>query len=364
MPIISRSFIHQARCTVSNSDPAPVHFLWVIDESFAFEPNDFDSLLAAIDPNNVTVTILTNRYSLVLLGYANSKKNIRLHVSDFDFSSLEQEHYDGIFYRVSKEKPVVHHILNNVIHHLKPQASLIIAGRKNEGTKTYIDKVKKVLGLSVSSKKEGDLYFGTATATTEPNALLDDSEYTKLRDVAQLHGKPVQSKPGVYGWKKFDAATAMLIELIEQTHTSLAACSVLDLGCGSGYLAIAVRTLGCTKLVATDNNVAAVHTTEHNLKKLNLFNEGTTVIADDCAQSIADRFDLVVCNPPFHKGFDTSRELSNLFLHQAATRLTPNGKALFVVNSFIPLEKLAAPYFKKIECLQNNNSFKIIQLAQ
>ncbi|MDO6421266.1 class I SAM-dependent methyltransferase [Saccharophagus degradans] len=360
MPAISRYFINYAKQLASHN--ANAHFLWIIDDGFHFEPKDFDSLLG-IAPS-ICITIITNRYNLTLTHYASQNEQLHLHFSDFDFSKLNSLGFDAIFYRVSKEKPVVHHVLNNAAAILQPTAALVIAGRKNEGTKTYLDKLSKQLGLNVKTKKEGELYFGIAnTPTTENTSTpLDSSNYNALREVATCCDLPMQSKPGVYGWKKFDLATQQLIEFIKQRYNNLNEHTVLDLGCGSGYLSIAVKTLHCRALIATDNNAAAVLATEQNLITNNLA-EATQVVADDCAQSIQGVFDLVVCNPPFHKGFETSRELSDLFLKSTAHKLSKNGEALFVVNSFIPLEKLATPYFKQVEKLQDDKSFKIVRLA-
>lgn len=360
MPAISRYFISYASQLAAQGTAA--HFLWVIDEGYNFEPKDFDTLISA--STTVQITILTNRFDLKLTSYASRYSQVHLHFSDFDFTKLHGQIFNGVFYRVSKEKPVVHHVLNNAAAILHPSATLLVAGRKNEGTKTYLDKLGKQLGLNVKTQKEGELYFGIANVSSpvKPTTSLDSSDYNLLRDVATCCELTVKSKPGVYGWKKFDVGTQRLITLLQQRYNNLQAHSVLDLGCGSGYLSVAVKALKCSQLVATDNNAAAVLATQYNLSENGLM-DNTQVIADDCAQSIQGVFDLVVCNPPFHKGFETSRELSDLFLKNTARKLSKTGEALFVVNSFIPLEKLAAPYFKQIEKVQNDKSFKIVRLA-
>jgi 16S rRNA (guanine1207-N2)-methyltransferase len=43
--------------------------------------------------------------------------------------------------------------------------------------------------------------------------------------------------------------------------------------------------------------------------------------------------------------------------------LNRSGQALFVVNNFIPLEQKAKAYFRYIDVLANNGSFKLVALA-
>jgi 16S rRNA (guanine1207-N2)-methyltransferase len=70
----------------------------------------------------------------------------------------------------------------------------------------------------------------------------------------------------------------------------------------------------------------------------------------------------VICNPPFHQGFDVEAELTTRFLQAARDRLARNGTALFVVNQFIPLERKAQPLFKSVHEICRARGFKVIAL--
>jgi 16S rRNA (guanine1207-N2)-methyltransferase len=54
--------------------------------------------------------------------------------------------------------------------------------------------------------------------------------------------------------------------------------------------------------------------------------------------------------------------LGTKFLYSANRLLAAQGQALFVVNSFIPLEQRAKHYFKRVEVLANNGSFKLVAM--
>jgi 16S rRNA (guanine1207-N2)-methyltransferase len=101
--------------------------------------------------------------------------------------------------------------------------------------------------------------------------------------------------------------------------------------------------------------------TAFNFKGLDI---DTQVIAGDAGDKIDQRFDTVLCNPPFHQGFAIDGDMSVKFLSATKRLVASTGQALFVVNTFIPLEQKAKAYFRYIEVLANNGSFKLVALSQ
>lgn len=88
--------------------------------------------------------------------------------------------------------------------------------------------------------------------------------------------------------------TELLVDLALARNPS----SVLDLGTGSGAIALAIkRHLPAAKVVAADSDLSALLTARRNATKLNLevdFRHGRWF------EPVAgERFDLVVCNPPY-----------------------------------------------------------------
>lgn len=332
--------------------------LWLVDENISIDALSF---IAA----RPSLTVITNRYHLFR---ALDERGFQATLSDFDFSLLEKNSFEMIYYRVSKEKPVVHHIINKAGAYLKTDGKLIITGHKNEGTKTYIDKAKKYLGGSVELAR-GDK--GLLTAQLENTATnaqaLDDKNYCEEISVPS-DGIEFISKPGVYGWNKVDKGSQFLVENLERflERVNLGAentepLKVVDLGCGYGYLSVCANRLLTAEFIATDNNIAAVDICKKNFSQHEVAGE---VLVDDCGDSIQSLADFVLCNPPFHQGFETSGDLTSKFLTATHRMLTNRGIALFVVNSFIGVEKKARGLFSGVEVFENNGSFKLVTLRK
>lgn len=318
--------------------------LWLADENAldVLESNTFSS-----DP---LLHIVTNRYDVYLTAL---DKQLSVEFNDFTLDALPISP-ERIIYRISKEKSLSHYLLNNSMHLLKAltNGELIISGKKQEGIKTYGKNLNKILNATGKLNKSGLDYSGiytfrdalhqqTASETSPLNLpLLDDQDYPRLRllesdstDIPELC-----SKPGVFGWNKIDLGSELLLQTLPNVLENIKTPqSVLDLGCGYGWLFLHIPALLPEAAIsATDNNAAAIICAKRNAQH---YAVNASIVADDCAKHINKAFDLVVCNPPFHQGFVHDSRLTEKFLQQIFQHLQPNGIALVVVNEFIPLTK-------------------------
>ncbi len=320
-----------------------------------------DEHLAALNKPPVAERLLylTNRYDVA----ANlAKHGAQVNLSDFEFNAYPDAAFFAIIYRISKEKAIVHHVVNAAGRLLANNAQLILIGHKQEGLNSYGQHAKQYLGGNMSQVRDARAYRAiTIERDSELGTPLGDSDYSQIRaTLKNERGESLFSKPGVYGWKKIDRGSSLLIAAVRDflAGNSLRQLNnVLDLGCGYGYLSVMIAGLGATHIVATDSNIAAVAACRRNFSAYNIAGE---VIADDCATHIEQRFDTVVCNPPFHQGFNTSRSLTVKFLQQARRRLLPSGRAFFVVNQFVGIEAGAATLFSSVVEIYRGEGFKVL----
>ncbi len=321
---------------------------------------------------HVNTTILSNRFDITEIPSTDTTKIL---FSDFDFDALNKT-FDICVYRISKERPVCHHVFNTCLSLLNKNGVLIIGGKKNEGIKNYHEKLVKTLGFQGQLRKNGDDYTAVLRApeNRRPRTLLDDKNYTQLRPIQSKDTTPsFFSKPGLYGWNKVDQGSLFLIDTIinDLPRINAKPARVLDLGCGYGYLSLSILNAmndgsiaDVEELIATDNNAAAVLATTQNISQHpSAESLSYYVVADNCAAGISTPVDLLICNPPFHQGFDNCRNLTKLFLNTTKRLLAKNGVAYFVVNSFIPLDSLASDIFKYVTVLRNNRQFKVIRVS-
>ncbi|GGC00045.1 ribosomal RNA small subunit methyltransferase C [Marinobacterium zhoushanense] len=325
------------------------HALWLVDENIP----------ADLCPARSGLPVVGNRFDLI---QALRARGWQAQFSDFDLSTRADGSLQRIIYRVSKEKPVVHYLINQAARLLQQDGELILLGDKSEGIKTYSRKAQQRLGGSREERKQGSAWRAVLTRGNHAGEALDDQEYCRLRPLELDTGAPYLTKPGLYGWNKVDRGSAFLLEqLPAMLGQPLPLCGrVLDLGCGFGYLALNACDAS-TKLTCTDNNAAALYACRENLAHRGLRGE---TIASDAGRELAPGFDTILCNPPFHAGFGIEGDLTDRFLEQTRRLLAPGGSACFVVNLHIPLERKAQGRFARIRCHADNGHFKLIHLSQ
>lgn len=320
--------------------------LWIVDENLPAQ------LIPGVRPR-ASLHCVTNRFDL---HRAMEKAGLQSELSDFQprTSKLEQ-----VIYRVSKERALVHHCVNVAASRLVPGGELTLLGCKKEGIKTHLRHSEEAFGIGARSKKHGLCYEGTLEQGEGPSEELPCDDYPQLREL-QVGDLRFLSKPGIFGWNKVDHGSELLIAALDAQKDELdTSGALLDLGCGWGYLTLATRHLPAASRVATDNNIAAVCAARENFREAGL---EVTTTADDCGSQLTGGFDLILCNPAFHQGFSVSEELSRKFVSQSAKLLSSKGCALFVVNQFVALEKLASEYFKHSELLLHQDGFKVFAL--
>ncbi|MET0378546.1 MAG: hypothetical protein ABW049_06075, partial [Spongiibacteraceae bacterium] len=153
--------------------PAVADSLWVVDEQL-------DETLLAMVPPQPGLCVLTNRCDVFRdLQW----RGFDIALNDFDFTAWPEASFDRVIYRVSKEKAVVHHVINAALTGLRPGGELWLAGAKNEGIKTYFDKAERYAQSSVRIERHGPVQLGViARAETRGahslGARLDDQNYS------------------------------------------------------------------------------------------------------------------------------------------------------------------------------------------
>ncbi len=348
---------------IDNSFTALLYFLQHVDRPTLWlaDENAIDVLQQIpAKQDGAPLLLISNRYDIVAAAKA---KNIPAIFNDFLLDKLPFTP-ERILYRISKEKALVHHLLNHCSKLLLAGGELHISGLKKEGIKTYTDKFKKATAANGKLQKNGIVYHG-CFFNIQRKSQLDDQDYRSLRLIDCQHPviKHFYSKPGTFGWQKIDQGTELLLSSIPKVLNKykLEIHNALDLGCGYGWilLNLAHYLPNIQQVTATDNNAAALDAAEKNQPFCSF---SLDIVAGDCGDTIHKEFDLILCNPPFHQGFSHDKQLTEKFIRAILRLLSHKGIAMLVVNEFISLPKPLTGLFNTHEIINSNNGFKVIVL--
>jgi release factor glutamine methyltransferase len=148
------------------------------------------------------------------------------------------------------------------------------------------------------------------------------SAYAGLLDRRE-QGEPVAYITGQRGFWSLDfevtpatliprPETELLVELALQRLPGDVACSVADLGTGSGAIALAIaRERPVAHVVATDASEPALAVAQRNAQRNHIVNV-SFVQGDWLAPLAGQRFDLIVSNPPYIESADPHLEQGDL----------------------------------------------------
>ena len=131
--------------------------------------------------------------------------------------------------------------------------------------------------------------------------------------------------------------------------------TVLEIGTGSGLVALCCLHAQATRVVATDVNPNALKNARYNAEMLELLDRLETrrvLLEDSSAFAVLhtdERFDLIISNPPWEDQhpqsidefalYDHGFKLLDSLLSQLAKRMNPGGKALLAYGNVTAIRK-------------------------
>ena len=231
----------------------------------------------------------------------------------------------------------------------------------NAGARSAEADLERLAGSIHSLSKHKCRVFWTSLPDAVVNWNLVD-EWAALDMPQPIAAGRFVSRPGLFAWDRVDPASALLAAQLPVTLSGRAA----DLGAGYGYLA-AELLRRCPRVTAIDLYEAeqrALAPARINLAKVALECARDVAIDyswHDVTTGLARQYDVIVSNPPFHRGRADQPELGQAFIVAAANALAPDGCLWLVANRHLPYEAILAAHFAAVRSVIVQNGFKVIE---
>ncbi|NDV03410.1 methyltransferase [Rhodococcus sp. IEGM 248] len=159
-------------------------------------------------------------------------------------------------------------------------------------------------------------------------------------------GLDVVSYGAAFAGPKLDIGTRYLLDFLPRVNPR--ARAAVDLGCGTGILAVSLaRLLPEVSVIATDQSSAAVASAAATARANGLDGRVGTLRDDAMSTLATDSQDVVLCNPPFHVGAAVHTGGASKMFTEAGRVLRPGGELWTVYNSHLGyrgrLQRLVGP---------------------
>lgn len=150
---------------------------------------------------------------------------------------------------------------------------------------------------------------------------------SELRDINfsfDAYNFTFKSDNGVFSKNKIDYASLFLVKTFFASNKK-EINSILDVGCGYGFIGITLSKLLNKHIDMVDINKRAVHLCEMNIKQNKV---DATVWESDVYSNVTNNYDLIITNPPIRAGKSVLMD----FLKGGLARLNKDGELWFVIS--------------------------------
>ncbi|EOU1337146.1 16S rRNA (guanine(1207)-N(2))-methyltransferase RsmC [Cronobacter malonaticus] len=254
---------------------------------------------------------------------------------------------DTLIYYWPKNKPEAQFQLMNLLSLLPVGTDVFVVGENRSGVRSAEAMLEAYCTLNkVDSARRCGLYHGRLEKQPEFNADGWWGEY-------QVDDLTIKTLPGVFSRDGLDVGSDLLLSTLSP-HTK---GKVLDVGCGAGVLAAVLASHSPkVRLTLCDVSASAVEASRATLAANGFEGE---VVASNVFSEIKGRFDMIISNPPFHDGMETSFEAAQTLIRSAVRHLNIGGELRIVANAFLPYPNVLDETFGNHEVLAQTGRFKV-----
>ena len=184
------------------------------------------------------------------------------------------------------------------------------------------------------------------------------SEPTPEVETVLLRGREIQliRDDRIFARGRLDLATRMLAGTFEVRPGA----AVLDLGAGNGVLGILAALLEpSSRAWLVDSDPLAIQVSRRNAT-LNGVTNVSAHLSDVLRDLPGQTFDLVLMNPPFHRGRVHDASIAERFIAESSRALRAGGAIYLVCTRFLRYEPILERLFGPVREVAGDRRFKVL----
>lgn len=256
--------------------------------------------------------------------------------------------FDTVTVRIPKVRVAFEMALHAVAGRLAPEGRVFVYGSNDEGIRSAPGKIGKVFGRceTVAARRKCRIYEAWAPVAAPRSALAD----WRL-EVPRADGGVWVTYPGLFAQGGLDPGTALLLSALPEVAPR---ARILDFGCGSGVLCAALRRDAPEATIdGLDADALALEALRENVP------DAGRLLGDAWAGVPRGGYDLIVSNPPFHRGKDEDFGALDALVSGAPKRLAKGGALWAVTQRQIPLAERLGEHFQRVDLVAEDPRYRV-----
>lgn len=249
---------------------------------------------------------------------------------------------------ISRHRGQTRALINQALERVAPGGVIVCAGGKHDGIEALAKEAARFFPLSGSLSKHHARVFWFANSGEarfeNPPPVLADGRF--------------ETASGMFSSGHADPGSAFLMEHLPRDLKG----HIADFCAGWGYLSVeAAHTCPKVKSIALyEADHAALEAAKTNMARLAPEVAASFHWLDLAGEPVAEAFDTIIMNPPFHAGRKAEPEIGSAIIRAAANALHRGGKLYMVANRTLPYEDVLSAAFHKSGELARNGSYKVL----
>lgn len=286
------------------------------------------------------------------------RANLRVLTHDLDDA---KDSYPLVLVLPPRQRDEARALLARAIRSTEPGGRILACASNNEGARSCEADLQRIAGPVTTLTKNKCRAFWSGPLAGPRDAALAE-EWLQLDAPRPIADGRFVSRPGVFAWDRIDVASQLLVAHLPPDLAGRAA----DLGAGFGYLSVELLER-CAGVAALDVYEAERRALDLARRNLAAFESRAKVryCWHDVTAGLTDRYDTIVCNPPFHTHARADRpDVGRRFIAAASQVLQPRGRLWLVANRHLPYEAAFGAGFERVRIVTQQHGYKIVEAVK